>query len=138
MDPSLERTLRGHKGGVSSVAFSPSVKQIASGSADNTVMLWNFKAQMRAFRFLGHKVSSQSSTIAACLLYDGYYHCIMLAGFRDGRVVLPGRRHPGIRVQGQDRASVGARTKGRVRHPERTHWCRAQRPILQRQQTPAH
>ena len=57
MDPSLERTFKGHKNYVTSVAFSPSIKQIASGAGDNTIMLWNFKAQMRAFRFIGHKVS---------------------------------------------------------------------------------
>ena len=56
MDPSLERTFRGHKSYVTSVAFSPSLKQLASGSGDNTVMLWNFKPQLRAFKFIGHKV----------------------------------------------------------------------------------
>lgn len=56
VDPSLERTFRGHKNYVTSVAFSPSLKQIASGSGDNCIMLWNFKPQLRAFRFVGHKV----------------------------------------------------------------------------------
>lgn len=56
MDPNLERTFRGHKNYVTSVAFSPSLKQLASGSGDNTVMLWNFKPQLRAFKFIGHKV----------------------------------------------------------------------------------
>ena len=56
MDPNLERTFRGHKSYVTSVAFSPSLKQLASGSGDNSVMLWNFKPQLRAFKFIGHKV----------------------------------------------------------------------------------
>ena len=56
MDPNLERTFRGHKSYITSVAFSPSLKQLASGSGDNSVMLWNFKPQLRAFKFIGHKV----------------------------------------------------------------------------------
>jgi centriolar protein POC1 len=55
-DPVLERTFRGHKDAVTAVAFKPSMTQLASGSLDHTVMLWNFKASMRAFRFVGHKV----------------------------------------------------------------------------------
>jgi len=54
-DPSLQRTFRGHRSYVSSTAFSPTLKQLASGSGDNCIMLWNFKPQLRAFRFIGHK-----------------------------------------------------------------------------------
>jgi len=39
-------------GGVLSVSFNPSMKQLASGSDDNTVMVWNFKPQLRAFKFV--------------------------------------------------------------------------------------
>jgi centriolar protein POC1 len=56
MDPSLERTFKGHQGYVTSLSFSPTLKQLASGSGDNNIMLWNFKPQLRAFRFVGHKV----------------------------------------------------------------------------------
>jgi centriolar protein POC1 len=71
MDPSLERTFRGHKNYISSVAFSPTLKQLASGSGDNCIMLWNFKPQLRAFRFIGHKVNfeddgSLHSSIQQC------------------------------------------------------------------------
>ena len=38
-DPSLERSFRGHKGDVTSVAFSPTMKQLVSGSADHSVMV---------------------------------------------------------------------------------------------------
>ncbi len=55
-DPSLERTFRGHKGYITSINFSPTNKQLASGSGDNTVMLWNLKPQLRAYRFKGHEV----------------------------------------------------------------------------------
>lgn len=57
VDPSLERTFRGHKSYVTSVAFSPSLKQLASSAGDNCIMMWNFKPQLRAFRYIGHKVS---------------------------------------------------------------------------------
>ena len=55
MDPTLERTFRGHKSYITSVSFSPTLKQLASSSADNSILLWNFKPQLRAFRFVGHK-----------------------------------------------------------------------------------
>ena len=54
LDPSLERTFRGHKSVVTSVAFKPDLKQIASGSSDCSVMVWNFRPQLRAYRFVGH------------------------------------------------------------------------------------
>lgn len=68
MDPNLERTFKGHKSYISSVAFSPSLKQLASGSGDNSVMLWNFKPQLRAFKFIGHKV--RISIWLTCNFYD--------------------------------------------------------------------
>ena len=37
------------------MAFNPNLKQVVSGSADGTVMVWNFKPTMRPFRFVGHK-----------------------------------------------------------------------------------
>lgn len=58
LDPTLERSFRGHKGPVTSVAFSPTMRQLASGSTDGCVMVWNFRPQMRAFRFVGHKVGA--------------------------------------------------------------------------------
>ena len=58
LDPKLERSFRGHKGAVHSVSFHPSGQQLASGSSDKIVMVWNFKPQLRAFKFVGHKVKS--------------------------------------------------------------------------------
>ena len=54
-DPTLERTFRGHNSYVTSVSFSPKLKQLASASGDHNIMLWNFKPQLRAFRLVGHK-----------------------------------------------------------------------------------
>ncbi len=56
LDPTLERTFKGHRSYVTSLSFSPNLKYLASGSGDNNIMLWNFKPQLRAFRFVGHKV----------------------------------------------------------------------------------
>ena len=55
LDPELERSFRGHKDAISSVCFNPNMKQLVSGSLDGCVMVWNFKLQLRAFRFVGHK-----------------------------------------------------------------------------------
>ncbi|KAI8929630.1 WD40-repeat-containing domain protein [Entophlyctis helioformis] len=54
-DPTLERSFRGHKDVITGLAFKPSMSQLASSSMDHSVMIWNFKPQLRAFRFVGHK-----------------------------------------------------------------------------------
>ena len=48
---------RRHKETVTSVAFAPGapMKQLVSSAVDGCLMLWNFKPQLRAFRFLGHR-----------------------------------------------------------------------------------
>ena len=56
-DPSLERTFRGHRDGVTACAFNPNMKQLVSSSGDHSLMIWNFKPSMRAYRFAGHKDS---------------------------------------------------------------------------------
>jgi len=57
-DPTLERSFRGHKDAVNSVAFNPNMKQLISGSQDGCLMIWNFKPQLRAFRFSDHTVTA--------------------------------------------------------------------------------
>ncbi|XP_062301363.1 POC1 centriolar protein homolog A [Scomber scombrus] len=54
-DPTLERHFKGHRDTVTSVDFSRNMKQIATGSMDSCVMIWNMKPQMRSYRFDGHK-----------------------------------------------------------------------------------
>eukprot|EP00960_Hanusia_phi_P053237 761937-Hanusia_phi.AAC.1 len=53
-DPTLERSFRGHKDAINSVVFNPNMKQLISGSQDSCLMIWNFKPQLRAFRFSEH------------------------------------------------------------------------------------
>ncbi|KAF3706147.1 POC1 centriolar protein -like protein B [Channa argus] len=54
-DPTLERHFRGHKDAVTCADFSPNRKQLASGSADKSLMIWNMAPKARAFRFVGHQ-----------------------------------------------------------------------------------
>ncbi|KAG1655248.1 POC1 centriolar A [Nymphon striatum] len=53
-DPTLERHFKGHRGQVTCADFNPNMKQLVSGSLDSHVMVWNFKHDMRAFRYVGH------------------------------------------------------------------------------------
>ena len=71
-DPTLERSFRGHRDAVTSVCFNPNMKQLVSGSLDNCVMVWNFKPQLRAFRFTGHKVHAWE----ACARRGGMCACM--------------------------------------------------------------
>jgi WD40 repeat protein len=75
-NPKLERTFKGHKNYVTSVSFSPTQRQLASGGGDYSIMMWNFRPQLRAFRYLGHKVSfhtplvkKAASVIRLCALF---------------------------------------------------------------------
>lgn len=49
-------TFRGHTDKVTCVTFSPTMKQAVSGGLDNCLMVWNFRPQLRAYRFMGHTV----------------------------------------------------------------------------------
>ena len=75
-DPELATRLSGHRGAVQCVAFSPSLRQLASGGADHSVLVWTTPATSypsalerasppaqgaaalaspsRAFKYLGH------------------------------------------------------------------------------------
>src|SRR5262249_33590453 len=51
----IERTLEGHKGEVSALAFSPDGKWLASGSGDRTVRIWNVASGDCVQTLPGHK-----------------------------------------------------------------------------------
>ena len=51
---SLERTLKGHSSQVFSLTFSPDGKTLASGSADNTIKLWNLSTGQQLRTLKGH------------------------------------------------------------------------------------
>ncbi|XP_059351506.1 POC1 centriolar protein homolog A-like isoform X2 [Daphnia carinata] len=54
---SVERNLRGHHGTITSLAFSPNMKQLISCSNDKSIILWGLQQKMKAFRFTGHTSS---------------------------------------------------------------------------------
>jgi centriolar protein POC1 len=49
-DPTLERHFRGHRHAVTALAFNPAMKQLASSSLDSSIMVWNLRQTVRAFR----------------------------------------------------------------------------------------
>ncbi|XP_040018343.2 POC1 centriolar protein homolog B isoform X1 [Gasterosteus aculeatus] len=54
-DPALERHFKEHKDAVTCVDFNPNSKQLASGSVDKSLMIWNLAPKARAFRYVGHQ-----------------------------------------------------------------------------------
>ncbi|KAG5467727.1 hypothetical protein LSCM4_00806 [Leishmania orientalis] len=82
--PTLEMCFRGHRQGVCSVGFQPTlstsllIPKVVSGGADGAVMLWDAKATTRTMRFMGHRgpVLAVSCSPRANLLasggHDGY------------------------------------------------------------------
>ena len=46
-------SLRGHSGGVRSVAFSPNGTRVVSGSDDNLVKIWNAETGAQVSSFVG-------------------------------------------------------------------------------------
>ena len=54
-DPTLERTYRGHHGTITSLSFCPSMKRMASVSMDSTLYIWNFKPNLRSYKYQQHE-----------------------------------------------------------------------------------
>ena len=47
----VERNLRGHHGAVTSLAFSPNMKQLVSSGADKSLILWGLQQKMKGYRY---------------------------------------------------------------------------------------
>ncbi|KAJ3203926.1 POC1 centriolar protein A [Entophlyctis luteolus] len=97
-DPSLDRTFRGHRDVITDLAFKPSMTQLASGSMDCSVMVWNFKPGMRAFRFVGHKIWSVHRTKFQSTL-AGHTNWVRSANFSpDSKLVVSGSDDKSVKL----------------------------------------
>ena len=63
-DPTIERHFKGHDNDIASLCFHPETTQLVSGSLDKTIILWNLKESVRAYRFLGHRDAINDVTFA--------------------------------------------------------------------------
>lgn len=56
-EPTLIRTLKGHKESIITLDLYPSCKYVASAGMDNIIFLWNLTKKMPPVKLIGHKVS---------------------------------------------------------------------------------
>ena len=54
-DPTIHRSFKGNNEIISTCIFTPNMKQCISGSENGNIFVWNFKPQMRPFKFSDHK-----------------------------------------------------------------------------------
>ena len=54
-DPTIHRSFKGNNEIISTCIFTPNMKQAISGTENGNIFVWNFKPQMRPFKFSGHK-----------------------------------------------------------------------------------
>ena len=88
--PALSTFLRGHKGNVDSVAFSPDGTRLASGSADKKIILWDTKTGKALQTLEGHKKSVLSvafSPDGARLASASADHTIILWDAKSGKAL---------------------------------------------------
>lgn len=75
-DPELIHKFKGHKKAVTSVSFHPISKQLASGSNDCSIMVWNISPKnIRCYNFVGHTdiVTSIDFSLNGDLLVSASY-----------------------------------------------------------------
>ncbi|CAL7937136.1 unnamed protein product [Xylocopa violacea] len=54
-DPTIEKHFKGHENAITSLCFHPETTQLVSSSLDKSIILWNLKESVRAYKFFGHK-----------------------------------------------------------------------------------
>ena len=54
-DPTIHRSFKGNNEIISSCIFTPNMKRSIAGTEKGNIFVWNFKPQMRPFKFSGHK-----------------------------------------------------------------------------------
>ena len=54
-DPTLLKSLQGHKDRVTKAIFHPSLKQVISSSNDGLILAWGLRPNARPNKFQGHK-----------------------------------------------------------------------------------
>ena len=53
-DPELFQQFKGHRDAITRVHFCPHKKRVVSSSMDQTIMMWNFASDAKAYRYTGH------------------------------------------------------------------------------------
>lgn len=54
-EPFVVRTFRGHRDIITSLAFSPNLKYMASSSCDASICIWDLQNEKNSFKLVGHK-----------------------------------------------------------------------------------
>jgi predicted NACHT family NTPase len=102
MIPFLVATCEGHKHFVLCCAFSTDSRILASGGADDSIILWETSTGKRIRELIGH--SDYVQTVMFCPSQDD----LLASGGRDGKILLwsvsEGRQITGVELRGHDAA----------------------------------
>ncbi|XP_063379932.1 POC1 centriolar protein homolog A isoform X2 [Cydia fagiglandana] len=63
-EPSLDKQLKGHKNAITSLYYNVNEHQIATGSLDNSILLWQLHGCMKSYRFQGHSEAVMDVTFS--------------------------------------------------------------------------